>query len=467
MYQELAPKVEALAKNLHATLPLDLGQVDRSLVIKAMVQSLTLYVGVDVANLTFAAVVNRDGNVLAELADFTSDPAGFARFVTAIEGIRRQEKAQIVLVSLEAAGVYYEEQVAYLKAHTDFACVLFNPRTTAHMAQVVGAKVRTDLVDAYLLSEQVRLGSTAESHPPQEQQVLIGRECSRLARDIAQEINAKKNQSKALVRRFNPALYRQFPGPTLYHPAVIALARQYFFPEEIVTAGVEKIAQILADNSAQRFGPVHTQALVQACQAQSGKEGMREVIRQRALELMEDILRLTQRKKDYLTMGYKTLRKVSIAKTLRQVPGFGRSNTLAVLTGVGLNVDRWPDGDHLASFLGLTTSKHISGVTLHVSTHITKQGDPNPRYALVNAADHLRREVPFYKATYTRVKAKKGKDGGHYTALCAIARHFAANVLYDMIKTGRPFFVQTEDYRRYRQQQRDAALVARQLPAAG
>jgi len=228
-----------------------------------------------------------------------------------------------------------------------------------------------------------------------------------------------------------------------------------------------KYAKILADNSAQRFGPVHTQALVQACQAQSGKEGMREVIRQRALELMEDILRLTQRKKDYLTMGYKTLRKVSIAKTLRQVPGFGRSNTLAVLTGVGLNVDRWPDGDHLASFLGLTTSKHISGVTLHVSTHITKQGDPNPRYALVNAADHLRREVPFYKATYTRVKAKKGKDGGHYTALCAIARHFAANVLYDMIKTGRPFFVQTEDYRRHRQQQRDAALVARQLPAAG
>ena len=105
----------------------------------------------------------------------------------------------------------------------------------------------------------------------------------------------------------------------------------------------------------------------------------------------------------------------------------------------------------MASFLGLTTSKHISGTTLFESKRITKQGSPNGRYAAVNLALHLKRHVPKYQQMYERITNRKPPHKGHFVALVAIARDFIANVLYDMWRNQRPFFEKVEDYRVYRQ----------------
>ena len=112
----------------------------------------------------------------------------------------------------------------------------------------------------------------------------------------------------------------------------------------------------------------------------------------------------------------------------------------------------YASGAHLASFLGLTTSKHISGATLYQAKHITKQGSPNARYAAVNIAGYLSRRVPRYQAMYQRIKGRRPPRKGHYVALVAIARDFVTTVLYDMWREQRPFFLEVEDYRRYRQQ---------------
>ena len=104
----------------------------------------------------------------------------------------------------------------------------------------------------------------------------------------------------------------------------------------------------------------------------------------------------------------------------------------------------------MASFLGLTTSKHISGTTLFQSKRITKQGSPNGRYAAVNVAQHLSQRVPKYQQMYQRIKNRKPPRKGHFVALVAIARDFITNILYDMWRYKRPFFLEVEDYRAYR-----------------
>jgi hypothetical protein len=76
----------------------------------------------------------------------------------------------------------------------------------------------------------------------------------------------------------------------------------------------------------------------------------------------------------------------------------------------------------MASFLGITTSKHISGTTLYHSKHITKQGPPNARFAAVNLAGKLCRYVPKYQQMYRRIKERKPPRQGHFIALVAIAR---------------------------------------------
>ncbi|MFQ5874438.1 MAG: transposase [Dehalococcoidia bacterium] len=456
MYQELLPLRQSLQEELRATLPLDQAGVDPDKLLDAYLDQLTLYVGVDVANKTLTAVIlDARGEVVDTLTGFANAPDGFERFRRWVERVKARLNARLVAVAREATGIYGEEFWLYLKARTDYARMMFNPRTTEHMGEVLSKKVRDEVVDAYLISEQLRLGSTPECRPSEEEDLLFGRECSRIARDTAKEITRKKNQYKAYLRGFNPALYRRFPGQRLYHQAVYALIRSgCLFPEDLVTAGMDQVATTLAQNSGQRFGLSEAQALVRDAQQCYSRPGRRQVIRQRVLELIEDIQRLEKRQKAYVNMGYAQIAHRPVTGLIRQVKGAGPCITLAVVTELG-DPHRFLSGAHMASFLGLTTSKHISGTTLYRSKRITKMGPPNGRYAVVKWADYLRRYVPFYRAMYQRIKGKKPPHKGHFVANVAIGRHFVTEVLYDMMINERPFFVEVEDYREYRQHHQD------------
>jgi transposase len=172
------------------------------------------------------------------------------------------------------------------------------------------------------------------------------------------------------------------------------------------------------------------------------------VIHQRVCQLTQDILSTHKHKQQFLKTGYGLIEKRSETTLLRTVKGAGLSNTLALVSEVG-DFERFPEGKHMASFLGLTTSKHISGTTLFRSKHITKQGSPNGRYAAVNIALHLSQRVPKYHQMYQRIKNRRPPRKGHFVALVAIARDFVTNVLYDMWRYQRPFFLEVEDYRAY------------------
>jgi transposase len=175
----------------------------------------------------------------------------------------------------------------------------------------------------------------------------------------------------------------------------------------------------------------------------------RDVIRDLVQAHVQDITTFQQRKAYYLKTGYSLIKNRQETKLLRTVKGAGVSNTLALVTEIG-DVQRFPSGQHLASFLGLTTSKHISGTTLLRAKRITKQGSPNGRYAAINLALHLSHRVSRYQAMYQRIKARKPPRKGHFIALVAVARDFVTNVLYDMWRYQRPFFLEVSDYRDYR-----------------
>ena len=55
-----------------------------------------------------------------------------------------------------------------------------------------------------------------------------------------------------------------------------------------------------------------------------------------------------------------------------------------------------------------------------------------------------------------RIDANARGSANHFIALVAVARDFVSNVLYDMWRNQRPFFLDVSDYRAYRQKQRPA-----------
>jgi transposase len=450
MYRELKPLRQALSDQLKASMPPAGPGIDPEQMLQTYLDRLTMYVGCDVADQTFTLMaLDADGEELGHMCEIPNTPQGFRRAWKWLDGLRCQHHLRIILLATETSGIYYWAWYDFLADCPNLARVLYNPRTTEHMTEVLSKRVRNDLVDAYALAEQGRLGSTPEVSLSEDQELLTARFCSRAARDLAQRITDQKNQLRSIVRAYNPAIRQVFPRAKLHHPAVYALLQHYLFPDECVSAGVEAIAAILEANCRSAFGTQHAQQLLDLCRQTLTRPIGRQAIRQRVRYLTADILSAQQQKRFFLSTGYQLIEDRQETKLLRASIGAGVSNTLALVSEIG-DVQRFPSGRHLVSFLGITTSKHISGTVLYQSKRITKQGSPNGRYAAVNLAFHLSQRVPKYQAMYQRIKARKPPRKGHYIALVAIARDFVTNVLYDMWRHQRPFFLEVEDYRAYR-----------------
>jgi transposase len=449
MYRELLPLRQALSAELKANLSPAVPGIDSEHLLQSYLDRLTMYVGCDVADqiLTLFAV-DAAGDKLGHLST-ANDPQGFEQLWDWLEDLRSRHSLRIMLLAMETTGVYYWACWDFLAQRPNLARVLYNPRTTEHMTEVLSKKVRNELVDAYALAEQVHLGGTPEVVLSEDADLLTARFCSRAARDLAGQVNRKKNQLRALLRAYNPAIGQVFPGAKFHHQAVYALLQQYVFPDECVDAGVEVITAILTAHCRTAFDRQHAERLVALCRDTLSRPIGREQIRQRVHHLVDDITTCQKRKTFFNKTGYRLIENRPETPLLRDATGAGISNTLALVSEVG-DVQRFKSGEHLASFLGLTTSKHISGTTIFVSKHITKQGSPNGRYAAVNVAQHLSLRVPKYQQMYERIKNRKPPRKGHYVALVAVARDFVTNVLYDMWRYKRPFFRKVEDYRAYR-----------------
>jgi len=111
-----------------------------------------MYVGCDVADQTFALfAVDAAGEELGHRLDVLNHPPGFEQAWEWLEGLRCQHHLRIIVLAVESSGIYYWGWWDFLAARPNLARVLYNPRTTKHMTEVLSKRVRNDLVDAYAL----------------------------------------------------------------------------------------------------------------------------------------------------------------------------------------------------------------------------------------------------------------------------------------------------------------------------
>ena len=156
MYRELQPFREALSHELKASLFPAVAGVDANKLLETYLDRLTMYTGVDVADQTFTALALDAGReILGSLEACPNQPDGFQRFLAWARTLRDQHGLRIIAVAGETTGIYYWALWDFLGEQADVARVLYNPRTTEHMGEVLSKKVRNELVDALLLAEQL------------------------------------------------------------------------------------------------------------------------------------------------------------------------------------------------------------------------------------------------------------------------------------------------------------------------
>jgi transposase len=117
------------------------------------------------------------------------------------------------------------------------------------------------------------------------------------------------------------------------------------------------------------------------------------------------------------------------AQRLMTHPGVGPQTALATVLVLG-PVERFPNGRHLTSYLGLIPQEDSSAGRQRFG-HLTKQGNRLMRFLLVEAAQTASRYDPRLRRAYRRLTFRKGAP----VAKVAVARKLAIR-LYIMLRDG-------------------------------
>jgi transposase len=119
---------------------------------------------------------------------------------------------------------------------------------------------------------------------------------------------------------------------------------------------------------------------------------------------------------------------------LTTVPGIGWLTALTLLVEI-VDFSRFPDGEALSSFAGLTPSEYSSGDRVRHG-RITRQGNPILRAALVESSWILIGKDPEMRRFYERIKIRRGGK----KAIVAVARKLCHRLLA-ITKQGQPYRV--------------------------
>lgn len=117
---------------------------------------------------------------------------------------------------------------------------------------------------------------------------------------------------------------------------------------------------------------------------------------------------------------------------LMTLPGVSHVVAIGLLAALG-DIDRFPDGDHAAAYLGLVPITRQSGNHCYHG-HITKRGNSQARWLLTQSCQHVARHPGPLGAFFRRLLKRKNRQ----VAIMAVARKLVT-IAYLMLKNNEPY----------------------------
>lgn len=247
---------------------------------------------------------------------------------------------------------------------------------------IASARIKTDKIDSGILAQLLRMDFLPTSYKPD----MKTRNLKDLLRYRASLVRIKtglKNKIHALLARLNV---------------------RHSFTDLFGKGGMSFLRDLEVD-------PVHREAL----------DGY--------LTLLETLGSLLNEIESELRAACRESEKAMLLTT---IPGVGPILALTIISEIG-DIGRFHSARHLSSFAGLVSSTSQSGNhTMH--GHITKQGSPWLRWALVEAVIHTVNRPGPLRTYYLKMKRRKGAK----IARVACARKLSTYIYY-MLRDGKEF----------------------------
>jgi transposase len=332
-----------------------------------------------------------------------------------------------ILLGMEATSRYGENFFHDLEQRGYVLCLL-HPGQTHQFHRQQGLRAKTDRLDAMTIAKVLLSGEARAGYVPSEQ-IATYRELVRVHTHLSDEAARYQNEIQALVVVLFPEFSQVFADPCL--PSALAVLKNYPSAQDIVTAGVEPIYQLLRAQTPAHFGRPTAKKLVELARS-STSSGRALSGRSASLRVLCDQLEHTQANLARLQAEIEQLiTKDPGVKGLQQIPGFG-TKTVAVLRAELGEVNRFARTDQLIAYGGLDIEIKESGLWKG-KAKLSKRGSGLLRRVLYLAAlRSIHLEGSAFGAYYQRLVERGLKKG---SALMAVMRKMLA-VAAHLMRTG-------------------------------
>ena len=373
--------------------------------------------GIDIGSQSCSGCITRpDKSVMVRPMTFENTREGWQVWEEKLS--RLDVPPSQILIGMEATSRYGENLYHELQQR-GYVLRLLHPRQTHQFHERQGLRAKTDRLDAMTIARVLLSGEARAGYVPSEQ-VAMYREFVRLHMQLSDEAAAYQNEIQALVVVLFPEFIQVFADPCL--PSALAVLKMYPSAQDILTAGVEPITQVLRAQTPAHYGRPTAKKLVELAR-HTASSGRAVTGRSTSLRILCDQLEHTQANLARLQAAIEQLLTTDPAvKGLQQIPDFG-PKTVAVLRAELGDVQRFARVDEVIAYGGMDIEIKESG-KWKGKAKLSKRGSGLLRRVLYLAAlrsIHLQGST--FGAYYQRLVARGLKKG---SALMAVMRKMLA-----------------------------------------
>ncbi|SDL38428.1 IS110 family RNA-guided transposase [Lacicoccus qingdaonensis] len=389
------------------------------------------YLGIDIGKRNHeVGLINHSGDPVGKTLSFKNTKAGSDQLLKFIN--QHQLTPDDVAVGMEATGHYWLSVFSFLK-HLDFKITVFNPMQSDALRHFYIRKTKTDIRDAYLIAQVIRMDAPEET-PFIEEDLMRLRQLERFRYGIVDQVSDIKRKVIAVLDQVFPEYDQVFSD--IFGKSSKQLLLQSPLPEDLLDVDTDTLADLLNQVSQQRLGRLRaTQKVEQVKQLATDTFGIAlgtDVFKLQIQLMIEQIQLLEQQ----LKTVEENMIELSRAQDhyLTTITGISDVTASVILGEVG-DFERFERPEQLVAFAGLDASVHQSGDFTSARTKLSKRGSPYLRRAIWQAAFVASNQDPALTAYYQKLR-NRGKV--HGTAVGAVARKLT-HIIFAIMRDKKPY----------------------------
>jgi len=298
------------------------------------IKETTLVVGMDIGyNFNAMALMNKEGQILGRYPRLYNSRNGFDYFVKVIESAKEKNGLKDVLIGLEPTGHYWRK-IAYFSKSRGYEVRFVRTTALKHQRELdESSSAKSDVKDAFTIANITREGKYIDTIIEDGIYRQL-RTLSRLRERIQKYNIGSKNALRAVLDDYFPELKNIFR--LMNAKGLWAILENCPFPEDALTLGRTKIADIIAKSSRRKaVAAEKASVLYQAAGKSIGLKQIGTADRYKMKMFLEEVKRSEAQIKELGKEMEKLLKQVPYHEYLLSLPGVGPLSAAVFLGELG------------------------------------------------------------------------------------------------------------------------------------